>query len=223
MKIKRFNESISDEVSDYVLELIESDGFVYEPSGSIVKITYKGKPKDSIDILRKYNVAAKRYDDTYGVTSKSIVFRDQDGEQSIDITFNLKNVDDFKIEFTAFDRKLTGDVISYKLHGYNTGGDTYVNPIGLAGFGVSLTNLTNFPRRSLLLEFTSGEWRPLINGCRHKRATLGSDGDSNLKIDTKNAQKILDIIKSGQVRGDREYGQQFMDLFNQITPEVLSK
>ena len=57
-------------------------------------------------------------------------------------------------------------------------------------------------------------------GC-HKTATLGSDGDSILKIDSKNIQKILDAIKSNSVKNCNL--EAFMPYLEELNPTDMSK
>jgi hypothetical protein len=58
-------------------------------------------------------------------------------------------------------------------------------------------------------------------GCR-KTATLGSDGDSILEIDSKNIQKILDAIKSNNVKNDCNL-EAFMPYLEKLNPTDMSK
>lgn len=112
--------------------------------------------------------------------------------------------------------------MSGELFGYNANGDTNVSPIGIYGMKLMVRNVIGLNRSFLEISFKSGGYRPLKKYCE-KYASLGADGDSVMQIDMKNAEKILNIIKSGEIQVGRMDNPEFVNLFNQITPEVLSK
>jgi len=215
-RILKFNESIlPHEITDYFLHFTEVEGFKYTPSGSLIKLYYSGIPKDISKIIIRYNELSERLKIRYEIESKSIKISDIREIQDIEITIQLSKVEDFKIEFEAFYRKVSGDIISAKLIAPN-GSSGEFTPNGISTIIITLANLTNMSSKRLFLYF---EFRGTY-GC-HKTATLGSDGDSILKIDSKNIQKILDAIKSNSVKNCNL--EAFMPYLEELNPTDMSK
>jgi hypothetical protein len=214
-RILKFNESIlPHEITDYFLHFTEVEGFKYTPSGSLIKLYYSGIPKDISKIMIRYNELSERLKTRYEIESKSIKISDLREIQDIEITIQLSKVEDFKIEFEAFYRKVSGDIISAQLIAPNGSINT---PNGISSIIITLANLTNMSSKRLFLHF---EFRGAY-GC-HKTSSLGSDGDSILKIDSKNIQKILDAIKSNNVKNDCNL-EAFMPYLEELNPTDMSK
>lgn len=219
MRIKRFNESNDPhELTDYILEWIEDEGFKYEPSGSHIRLFYSGESKSESIIFNKYLTLLKRLEPTYGVSQKSIRIEESQGTQAIEIRIQLDRVDDFKVEFQLHDRVFSGDITSCQLM-------KNIN-WGIVGFKINLSNVSfRTGNKTAQLRFYTAFTGPFTNkNCRREIIINPTDMNSpQFSIDTKNVEKILNIIKSRNIRFiDTPQLEECLLLLDNINPDDLS-
>lgn len=212
--IKLFNESNDPhELTDYILEWIEDEGFNYEPSGSKIRLFYSGESKSETIIFNKYLTLLKRLDPTYGVSQKSIRIEESQGYQAIEINIQLDRVDDFKIEFQLNDKIVSGNIYSCQL---------WRNIHGIVGIRIQVSFETG--NKTAELRFDTALTGPFTNkNCRRELSIYPTGFQYNFKIDTKNVEKILNIIKSRNIRFiDTPQLEQCLLLLDDINPDDLS-
>ncbi len=218
MKILKFNESQEHEMTDYFLELIEDENFTYEPRGSSIRLFYSGKPKDTNNVITKYLTLLKRLEFKYGVVQKSIRIEETSEVQAIEINILLDNVTDFKIEFVVHGRKFTGDVISCRLH---SAGTTEI--ISVIRLNLQNVNYTTNPKTAQLTFNTRYSGPFSKYNCERFFTRVATDIDSRFSIDSENTRKIIDMIKSKNIRFYDTPGlNNILPYIDKINPEDLS-
>ena len=221
MRIRRFTESYEPhEMTDYFLDLIEVEGFTYEPSGTLIKLFYSGASKDLGKFMLKYMNMIQRLESAYGIISKSIKMEDTKEVQAIEIKIQLEKLEDFKIEFKLDrldTRVYSGDITSCAL--------TRNIYYGIIQIRINLSNVSFKKNKNVRLIFSTRLTRPFTNkNCSREIVINPTDpGSQEFSIDTKNVEKILNIIKSGNIKFyDTLQLEQCLLLINDINPDDLS-
>ena len=211
--IKRFNESNNPhEITDYILEWIEDEKFTYEPTGSKIRLFYSGESKSQSAIFNKYETLLKRLEPSYDVSQKSIRIEESQGHQAIEIIIQLDRVDDFKFEFRFLDKVFSGDITSCQLRRNIHW--------GIISIRINLSNVSfRTGNKTAQLRFYTTFTGPFTNkNCSREIVINPTDMNyPQFSIDTKNVEKILNIIKSRNIEFiDTQQLEQCLLLLNDI-------
>lgn len=222
MKILKFNESNEPHeiITDYFLEWVEVDGFIYEPQGSFVRLFYSGVAKDYTTLISKYLTLIARLEKSYGVKTKTIrIEESQTQAQIIQIEIQLDKVSDFKIGFKIQGQRITADIISCSINGYNQSGDARANLTNIYKIKLNLSNISSGKDRYNYIEFMSNGHRPL--GKTYCYRYFGNNS-YQFDIDTTNVKKILDAIKSQSIKINDCRLEEVLPFIERLKPEDLS-
>lgn len=198
MKIRRFTESYEPhEMTDYFLDLIEVEGFTYEPSSTLIKLFYSGAPKDLGKFMLKYINMIQRLESAYGITSKSIRMEDTKEVQAIEIKIQLEEVEDFKIEFSVGDKTYTSNITGCQIR--SSYGDfldsisLFLSNVKSEGRKIESLTVLNFKvdRRE---PFSPSNCRRVVDDKSRSTKIIYFD------IDVNNVQKVLNMIKSKNIK-----------------------
>jgi hypothetical protein len=228
MRIRRFNESfLSHEMTDYFLDLIEVEGFTYEPNGTLIRLFYSGVPKDLNKFFLEYMDVIDRLESAYGIINKSIRIEDTKEVQAIEIKIQLEEVDDFRIEFIvnswSGDKTYSSIISGCQLR--STNGqflDTislYLSDVKSEGRKIEDLTALNFKvnRRE---PFSSSNCQRLVSDKSRSTSIIFFD------IDVNNIEKVLNMIKSKHIRtawtGDSSNPAITLPLLNNIKAEDLA-
>lgn len=202
MRIRRFNESfLSHEITDHFLDMIEVEGFSYEPSGTLIRLFYSGVPKDLNKFFLGYMDVIDRLESAYGIIHKSIKIEDTKDSQAIEIKIQLKEVEDFKIEFTVNswlgDKTYSSDISGCKL--ISTNGQfldsifLYLSNVKSEGRKIEDLTTLNF-KVNKSEPFSSSNCQRLVTDRSRSTSIIFFD------INVDNIEKVLNMIKSKHIR-----------------------
>lgn len=218
MKIRRFNESMEDDLEEYFIDFIDY-GFSYtnQLNKFILKLNIKDKQVDFSEIYAMYDMLINRLIDTKGISKTIFEFKETVINVMVEIANKMTDEDVIiKVIFKGQELKLKP--FGVRIYSYIT--DSAPRTKSIYSITLECYDINNVKKLITWSVKNGGHVTDQIT----KDNSLVRIGGNNIKIDIENATIIFNSIINKSIEQLYLDNDKGLEIFKEImTPEMLSK